>query len=92
MKTPRQSERLASSVTAPASTEAAVGRATGSEMPRRKNLRLHQSKIDRARKILGTATETETIEQALDLIVLRNNLVRGVRAMRDANLSSPFVD
>jgi len=66
--------------------------APGSERPRRKNLRLHQSRIDRARKILGTRTDDETIEQALDMIVLRTNLARGVRAMRAANLSSPFVD
>ncbi len=41
-------------------------------MPRsgvvRKNLRLTQKKIDRAKEILGTSTETETIEQALDLV------------------------
>jgi hypothetical protein len=92
MKTQTKSERPAARVTGPAMPKRGEGRATGSEMPRRKNLRLHQSKIDRARKILGTETETETIEQALDMIVLRNNLVRGVRAMRDASLSSPFVD
>jgi hypothetical protein len=62
------------------------------EAPRKKNFRLHQSKIDRAMEILGTRTETETIEQALDMIVLRNKLVRGVRSMKDANLSSPFVE
>lgn len=62
----------------------------GEEAPRKKNFRLRQSKIDRAMEILGTRTETETIEQALDMIVLRNNLVRGVRSMSGANLSSPF--
>jgi hypothetical protein len=30
---------------------------------------LPQAKIDRARKILGTATDTETIVQALDAVV-----------------------
>ena len=34
----------------------------------RKNLGLSQAKIDRAKRILGTKTETETIEQALDLV------------------------
>ena len=44
----------------------------------RKNLRLTQAKIDKAKKILGTATETETIEQALDLVVFRNEVLEGL--------------
>jgi hypothetical protein len=44
----------------------------------RKNLRLTQEKIDRARKILGTRTETETIEQALDLVAFRQEVVEGI--------------
>lgn len=62
------------------------------ESPRKKNIRLHQRKIDEAKAILGTATETETIETALDLVVLRDELVRGVRAMRGARLESLFDD
>lgn len=34
---------------------------------RRKNFNLPQWKIDRARNALGAATETETIERALDM-------------------------
>jgi hypothetical protein len=45
----------------------------------RKNLRLSQTKIDRAKKILGTTTETETIEQALDLVAFREEVVKGIR-------------
>jgi hypothetical protein len=45
----------------------------------RKNLRLTQAKIDRAKRILGTRTETETIEQALDLVALRKELADGIR-------------
>lgn len=60
--------------------------------PRKKNLRLHQSKIDDAKRILGTATETETIEAALDLVVFRSELADGVRAMRGANLANLFDD
>jgi hypothetical protein len=45
----------------------------------RKNLRLTQAKIDRAKRILGTKTETETIEQALDLVALRKELADGIR-------------
>jgi hypothetical protein len=45
----------------------------------RKNLRLTQAKIDRAKRILGTETETETIEQALDLVAFRKEVVAGIR-------------
>jgi hypothetical protein len=45
----------------------------------RKNLRLTQHKIDRAKKILGTSTETETIEEALDLVAFREEVVAGIR-------------
>jgi hypothetical protein len=58
----------------------------------RKNYRLHQSKIDAAREILGTSTETETIEAALDLVVFRKELADGVRAMRGTNLVNVFDD
>jgi hypothetical protein len=44
----------------------------------RKNLRLTQAKIDEAKKILGTETETETIEQALDLVVFRKEVLDGI--------------
>lgn len=44
----------------------------------RKNLRLTQEKIDRAKRILGTRTETETIEQALDLVAFRQELLEGL--------------
>lgn len=45
----------------------------------RKNLRLTQAKLDRARKVLGTETETETVEQALDLVAFRDEVIAGVR-------------
>jgi hypothetical protein len=60
------------------------------ESAARKNYRLHQSKIDRARRILGTATETETIERALDLVAFGEELRAGVDAMRGANLVDVF--
>ena len=47
----------------------------------RKNLRLTQVKVDRARRILGTATETETIERALDLVAFREEVIAGVRRL-----------
>ena len=42
--------------------------ATPSRKLRRKNLILDQGKIDRAKKVLGAATETETITRALDAV------------------------
>ena len=47
----------------------------------RKNIRLTQAKVDRARRILGTETETETIEQALDLVAFRQEVIDGVRRL-----------
>ena len=47
----------------------------------RKNLRLTQAKVDRARRILGADTETETIEQALDLVAFRREVIDGVRRL-----------
>ena len=44
----------------------------------RKNLRLTQAKIDKAKRILGTRTETETIEQALDLVAFKKEVVEGI--------------
>jgi hypothetical protein len=56
----------------------------------RKNYRLHQSKIDRVREILQAETETAAIEAALDLVILREELVRGARAMEGAELMDVF--
>jgi len=40
--------------------------------------RLSPAKIARAQAVLGTATATATIEEALDMIVFRQELMRGV--------------
>lgn len=59
----------------------------------RKNLRLSQTKIDKAKRILGTSTETETIEQALDLVVFQKEVLNGIdriageRLIRDVFVS-----
>jgi hypothetical protein len=47
----------------------------------RKNLRLTQEKLNRARRILGADTETDTVEQALDLVAFREEVLAGVRRM-----------
>lgn len=62
------------------------------ERPKRKNFRLHQSKIDRARRILGTGTETETIEQALDLVAFGERLLSGVDRMRGKEIVDVFAE
>lgn len=61
------------------------GRGTGRkrrETPVRKNFRLRQSKLDAARKALGTLTETETIERALDFVVFGERLASGTARAR----------
>lgn len=44
----------------------------------RKNMRLRQDLIDRAKRILGTRTETETVEQALELVSFREEVLEGI--------------
>jgi hypothetical protein len=59
----------------------------------RKNVRLTQAKIDKAKKILGTATETETIEEALDLVVFRKEVLDGLsRIAGTASVRDVFAD
>ena len=45
---------------------------------RRKNVNIDQTKLDRVRKLLGTETETEAIDQALDMVLFREELVQGI--------------
>lgn len=52
----------------------------------RKNLRLTQKKIDRAKRILGTTTETETVEQALDLVAFRTEVLEGIEKLSGSNV------
>jgi hypothetical protein len=54
-----------------------------------KTYRLSPSKLTAAQRILGTPTATETIETALDMVVFREELVQGTRAMRGIELSPP---
>jgi hypothetical protein len=48
----------------------------------RKNMIVDQRKLDEARRTLGTATETDTVDRALDLVAFRQELSRGFTAMR----------
>jgi hypothetical protein len=43
---------------------------------RRKNYRIDVSRLQRTRRILGTRTETETIQRALDLVLDEAALVK----------------
>jgi hypothetical protein len=52
------------------------------DAPTRKNYRLRQSTLDAARRVLGTTTETETIERALDLVIFGERLASGTARAR----------
>lgn len=53
---------------------------------RTKSYRLEQRKIDRAKRILGVATETEAIEQALDLVAIGHTLASRTRRLEVSTL------
>lgn len=54
-----------------------------------KTYRLSPRKVAAAQRILGTPTATETIEAALDMVVFREELVAGTKAMLGADLIVP---
>ena len=47
----------------------------------RKNVRLSQDKLTRAQRLLGATTETDAIQQALDLVAFRHEVTTGVRRL-----------
>jgi hypothetical protein len=47
-----------------------------------KHLRLDQTKIDRARRVLRLRTEQETIERALELVIAEEPILRAHRQVR----------
>ncbi len=47
------------------------------------HLKLDQSKIDRAKKLLGAKTEQDTIEQALDLVLSEEPILMVHRRVRE---------
>jgi len=51
--------------------------------------RLPLSKLRAAKRALGAATATETIERALDLAVFQCELVDGTRAMLGIEITAP---
>ncbi len=64
-----------------------TGRPAERKVP--KTYRLNPNKVAAAQRILGTPTATETIEAALDMVVFRQELVDGTRAMRGVELTPP---
>lgn len=56
----------------------------------RKNFRLSQTKLDVARRLLGTGTETETIEMALDLVAFGATLAEGTLRARGRDWNDPL--
>jgi len=52
--------------------------------------RLSPAKIARAQRVLGTATATATIEEALDLVVFRRELIEGVDDAFGVEISDAF--
>ena len=53
-------------------------------MTKHKHLKLDQSKIDRAKKLLGAKTEQETIERALDLVLQEETILAAHRRVNAA--------
>jgi hypothetical protein len=51
--------------------------------------RLPLAKLSAAKRALGAATATETIERALDLVVFQRKLIDGTRSMRGIQIASP---
>ena len=54
-----------------------------------KTYRLAPDKVAAAQRVLGAATATETIEQALDLVVFRQALIDGTRSLFGLTIDAP---
>jgi len=48
---------------------------------RKKTLLLDQALLDRARQALGVRTETDTVRQALEAVLRRDQQVQGIRVL-----------
>ena len=71
------------------STASSRKRATSRERRVSRTYRLPLSKLSAAKRALGAATATETIERALDLVVFQRKLIDGTRAMLGIRIASP---
>lgn len=57
-----------------------------------KSYRLAPGKIASAQKALGAPTATAAIEQALDMVVFRRELIEGTRAIAGLDIGEAFPD
>lgn len=57
-----------------------------------KSYRLSPRRIAAAQRILGTPNATATIEEALDLVVFRHELMAGVAGARGLDIEVAFPD
>lgn len=57
-----------------------------------KTYRLSPKRIATAQAILGAPTATAAIEEALDLVVFRRELIDGTRAMSGLEIENAFPD
>ncbi len=49
---------------------------------RHKHLKLEQTKLTRAKKLIGAKTEQETVERALDILLDEEPILRSLRSAR----------
>lgn len=49
---------------------------------RHKHLRLNQAKLERVKTVLGSATETQALEGAMDLVLAEAEIVKTLRRVR----------
>jgi hypothetical protein len=66
----------------------AVERRPSREGKVRKEFWLDPETLRRAQRILGTATERETVEAALDMVAFRRELLDGTRALSGLQIDS----
>jgi len=59
---------------------------------RHKHVRLNQEKLDRVKSILGSATETEALEGAMDLVLAEAAILRTLRRIRGKGRISRLFD
>ena len=67
-------------------------RASAREQRVSRTYRLPLSKLVAAKRALGAATATETIERALELVVFQRKLIDGTRSMQGVQITSPDVE
>lgn len=49
---------------------------------RHKHLRLDQGKLSKVKRILGSATETEALDRAMDLVLAEAEILKTLRSVR----------